>query len=258
MSELEKLKQENIELKRKLKIAQLWMEREVRENVHKISKKKVSKLSSDTKESFLRENIEDLITNMISKYFWDLFLLNAPNGTIEAITTSEINFYNMKKNPSIDWFSVLAWYHKVLDLFIESFVSNNYRKYCKKNNQIILRVNDPLEKALNLVVTKKYILSVGRFYALIKMIREQEKLYDYGRAFSEYLNKYSDLKEIILSDTFYEKMTALNKSEVLWSKRHSWNITKKETEEARNLLIWDFKDKESILYKFLETQTVIY
>ncbi|MDD4151961.1 MAG: hypothetical protein PHR68_05070, partial [Candidatus Gracilibacteria bacterium] len=149
-------------------------------------------------------------------------------------------------------------YHKVLDLFIESFVSNNYRKFCKKNNQIILRVNDPLEKALNLVVTKKYILSVGRFYALIKMIRDNDQLFDYGKAFRDYVNKYSDLRDIILSDNFFEKMTALNKSEVLGSKRHSGNISKKDTTDARALLIGDFKDKTSILYKLLETQAITY
>lgn len=258
MNELEKIKYENEILKKRLKIAENWMSREVKAQVHKISKKQVSRFSEEIKESFLKENIEEVISNMINTYFWDLLLLNAPNGTIDSITTSEISFFNMKKNPTMDWFSVISGYHKVLDLFIESFVSNNYRKFCKKNNQIILRVNDPLEKALNLVVTKKYILSVGRFYALIKMIRDNDTLFDYWKAFRDYVNKYSDLRDIILSDDFFDKMTALNKSEVLWSKRHSWNISKKDTTDARALLIWDFKDKTSILYKLLETQAITY
>jgi len=38
----------------------------------------------------------------------------------------------MKKNPSIDGFAVISAYHKVLDLFIESFIINNFRKYAKK------------------------------------------------------------------------------------------------------------------------------
>ncbi len=257
-AEIQRLKQEIEILQKKLKSAHLWMEREVKASVHKISKKQVSKFSEDLKESFLRENIEDVISSRINNFFWDLLLLNAPNGTIEAITNSEIAYFNMTKNPNTDGFSVISGYHKVLDLYIESFVSNNYRKFCKKNNQIILRVNDPLEKALNLVVTKKYILSVGRFYALIKMIRESEKLYDYWLAFKKYTEKYFDLNSLVWDDDFFVKMTALNKSEVLSSKRHSGNITKKETWEARDLLIWDFKDKKSILYKLLETQAVNY
>lgn len=256
--EIQKLQAEIELLKRKLKSAHLWMEKEVKASVHKISKKQISKLSEDIKESFLRENIEDVISSRINAFFGDLLLLNAPNGTVEAITNSEIALFNMKKNPNMDGFSVISGYHKVLDLYIESFVSSNFRKYCKKQNQIILRVNDPLEKALNLVVTKKYILSVGRFYALIKMIREWEKLHDYGLAFKKYTEKYSDLNELVWDDDFFTKMTALNKSEVLSSKRHSGNITKKETEVARDLFIWDFKDKKSILYKLLETQAVNY
>jgi hypothetical protein len=66
----------------------------------------------------------------------------------------------MMKNPNIDGFSVVSSYHKVLDLFIESFVTNNFRKYAKKKNCTILRVNDPLEKSLHLIINKKYILSV--------------------------------------------------------------------------------------------------
>jgi hypothetical protein len=52
------------------------------------------------------------------------------------------------------------------------------------------------------------------------MIRSGENLSDYGKCFSEYLNKYIDLKNAILSDEFYERFDELNKSEVLSSKRH--------------------------------------
>jgi hypothetical protein len=47
-----------------------------------------------------------------------------------------------------------------LDLFVESFITNNFRKFAKKRNCTILRVNDPLEKALYLIIEKKYILSI--------------------------------------------------------------------------------------------------
>jgi len=85
----------------------------------------------------------------------------------------------MMKNPSIDGFAVISSYHKVLDLFVESFITNNFRKFAKKKNCTILRVNDPLEKALHLIVNKKYILSIGRLYALIKLIKEDGQMYDF-------------------------------------------------------------------------------
>jgi hypothetical protein len=66
----------------------------------------------------------------------------------------------MMKNPSIDGFSVISAYHKILDLFVESFITNNFRKFAKKKNCTILRVNDPLEKSINLIINKKYIMSI--------------------------------------------------------------------------------------------------
>lgn len=259
------LLEENLELKKqieiltsKLKIVKIWMEKEVKSQTHKIAKNKTSKLTSDVKEDFLSENFEEVIANRINNYFGDLLLLNAPKWTIEWITSAEINYFNMMKNPTIDGFAVISAYHKVLDLFIESFITNNFRKFAKKRWCTILRVNDPLEKALNLIVNSKYIMSTWRIFWLIKMIKEDEKLFDYWKCFKEYLNKYTELRDILLDEDFYNKFTRLNKTEVLSSKRHSWSISKKDTTEARKILIWDFKDKNSIIYKILQWQSVIY
>lgn len=264
MNEVKKLKEENEELKalieryeRKIAIVKTWMEKEVRTQAHKIAKQKTKNMTSSLKESFLKENIEEVISNRIYSYFWELLLLNAPKWTIESITTAEINFYNMQQNPTIDGFWVISWYHKVLDLFIESFITNNFRKFAKKKGCTILRVNDPLEKSLNLVVNKKYILSVWRLYWLLKMIKEDASLDDYGECFRDYLDKYSDLKEVLLSDLFFNKFTNINKSWILWSKRHSWQISFEETKKARRVLIWEFRDETSMIYKLLETQSVI-
>lgn len=256
--QIQELKKENEQLKHLLAIAKAWMDREVKQSVHKIAKRKVGKMTDTLKEDFLKENIEEVIATQINRYFWDILLMNAPKWVVEAITTWEINFYNMKKNPSMDGFTVVSWYHKALDLFIESIITKNFRKFAKKQGQTILRQNDPLEKALNLVVNKKYILSVWRLYGLIKMIREDSQLYDYGKCFKAYLDKYRDLKEVLLDNNFFDKFTQLNKSEILASKRHSWSITKDETILARKILIWDFQDKNSIIYKMLESQSVLF
>lgn len=258
IDENNKLKKEIEALKTKLEIVKVWMEREIKEQTHKIAKTKTTKLTTDTRQDFLNENFEELIATRINTYFWDLLLLNAPKWTIEAITTWEINFFNMMKNPHIDGFSVISSYHKVLDLFVESFITNNFRKFAKKRNCTILRVNDPLEKALHLIINKKYIMSVWRLYALIKMIKEWEKMYDFGQCFSDYLDKYSELKAILLDDDFFEKFTQINKSEILSSKRHSWSINKKDTMDARKILIWDFNDKSSMIYKLLESQSITF
>jgi len=265
MANLKQLQQENKELQAhidrlelKMQHVQKWMEREVKAQIYKVAKNKTSKLTSDVKESFLQENFEEVIATQIQQYFWDLLLLNAPKGTIEGITSAEISFYNMQKNPLIDGFSVISAYHKVLDLFIESFITNNFRKFAKKKWQTFLRVNDPLEKALNLIVNSKYILSVGRLFWLLRMIKEDRQRYDYGQCFIEYLDKYPDLRDTLLDDVFYERFNRLNRSEVLASKRHSGTISKEDTIQAREILIGNFTDTDSMIYQLLKGQSVVY
>jgi len=69
MTELEKLKKENDELKHMLSIAQTWMKKEITAQAKKISKRKVSSMTSEVKESFLKENIEKVISKQINDFF---------------------------------------------------------------------------------------------------------------------------------------------------------------------------------------------
>ena len=77
-TELQKLQEENKVLKRKLEVAKAWMEREVKSQVHSVAKRKVNKMTSDLKQDFLSENIEEVISQRIVDYFGELLLLNAP------------------------------------------------------------------------------------------------------------------------------------------------------------------------------------
>jgi hypothetical protein len=47
-------------------------------------------------------------------------------------------------------------------------------------------------------------------------------------------------------------------SEILGKKRHVWKISFIETRHARNLFLWDFKDVNSLIYKFMEIGKVDY
>jgi len=258
MTELEKLKQENSLLKKKLNAAQAWLERLIKEEVKKISKRKISKMTSNVKQSFLQENIEEIISKKINDFFWDFILLNTPSSVIDNIISWEINYYNLRQNHSLDGFSVISSYHKALDTIIEGFITKWFRKYCKKQNQIHLRVNDPLEKTLHSVVNKWFILSVWRLFHILKLIKNDEGLYDYGKVFKEYLNKYYYLKEVLLDKEFLKIFEEIVGSEILWKKRHTWNINFEETTSARKFLIWDFKDENSLIYMLLKTQEVDY
>lgn len=255
---IEELKKENSELKKKLSIARLWMEREVRTQVKKIAKIKVSKMTSKTKDAFFWENIEEIITKKISEYFWEIMLINIPYTVTQNIIAAEISYFNLKENPNSDWLWVITSYHKALDTLIENFITKWFRKFAKKKWQVWLRKNDSLEKSLNSVVNTNYILSVWRLYHLITVIQEDGELYDYWKCFKEYLDKYSHISEILFDKEFLSNFKKLIDSEILGKKRHIWKISFDETKHARKLLIWDFKDVNSLIFKFMEIVKVEY
>jgi len=76
---LEELQKENEILKKKLAIASAWMDKEVKASVHTIAKRKLNNMTDNLRDSFLRENVEEMISNQITSYFSELLLMNAPS-----------------------------------------------------------------------------------------------------------------------------------------------------------------------------------
>lgn len=249
--EIKKIIEENRSLKRKLEVAKKWMEREVKNQIALVAKKKFKKI--DDKDMKNMPYSESEITEQIISYFWDILLLNAPKDTIDAITASEIHYHNMKSNPKLDGLAVISGYHKVFDALIESFLTKWFRKYAKKQKHLSLRVNDPIEKSLNLVISKNYILGTGRLYALLNMIRKGSELHDLGRCFDEYLNRHPEIKEILLDPDFFHQFTRLNRMEVLWRKRHKGMISFDDTKEAREMLLWNLKNEKAIFHVLMKS-----
>jgi hypothetical protein len=68
-TQLKQLQEENEELKRKLSLCMNWMTKEVEEEIHKIARRRVSSLTQDDKDEFLRENQEQIISKRIQNYF---------------------------------------------------------------------------------------------------------------------------------------------------------------------------------------------
>jgi uncharacterized protein YbcI len=85
-----------------LLIAKQWMEREIKINVVKIAKRKLSKESNSIKNSFFNDNIEDIITKKISDFFGEILLLNIPKTVIDNMISAEINYYNLRENKKAD------------------------------------------------------------------------------------------------------------------------------------------------------------
>ena len=101
-SELVRLGLENTELTRKLEFCSRWMEREVRDQAHRISTKRVNKMTLTDREDFLGQNQEEIITSRIHGYFGELLLLNAPKSTVEYLVDAEISYFSLSKMPNGD------------------------------------------------------------------------------------------------------------------------------------------------------------
>ena len=257
-SEIELLKAENTKLQRMLALAQAWMKREVEASTMKISKRKATQASTVDRDEFFRQNQEAMNSAKISKYFGEILLMNVPKQTIEHLIDSEISYFYLQRNPTGDGVGVVGSYNKIIDALVESFVTAQFRKFAIKRGAVILRTNDPLEKAIHFVITKKYILSSGRLYALLRGIRKGEKMYEYGELFRLYLEKYPTIGDFLLSDAFYKPFSTLIESEIFAGKRHEGKVSLEETTKTRELLTGNFVDKNGILHQFLSSQAGIY
>ena len=253
---IEEIRNERDELEKKLSVLSAWATRDIKSNISSIARQRAAGLDNETHDNFHAEETAEEIEQKITEYFGNILLMNAPSWVVDALTTAEVNYFNLLQNPNIDGLSVVSAYHKALDALIETIITKWFRKFAKKKWQTVLRKNDPLEKTLNMVVNKWYILGFGRLYGLIKYIKQDGELYDYGECFAEYLDKYYYLKDVLLEDNFFSQITQLANSEVLWAKRHTWNIAWKEAIKARQLFIGNYENKNAIIYKLLESQSV--
>ncbi|MCP4524066.1 MAG: hypothetical protein GY828_07660 [Candidatus Gracilibacteria bacterium] len=254
---LEKLQEENQILKRKLAIAQAWMEKEVRSQVDIISLEHKQGRPTDISGTY-KEVSEADISRQITDFIGEVLLLNIPGNFMENIISAEVQYHSLEENNNFDGVGIILSYHKALDELIESFITKGFRKFAHKKGQTILRKNDVLEKTLHSVVNQGYILGIGRLFHLLSLMKQEGELYDYGLCFQEYLEKYKDVGEILFQKNFYENLSVLVNSEILGKKRHVGNINFEETKQARNLLIGHFENKECLIYKLIETQRIEY
>lgn len=253
MNEIQKLKQQNRELIEKLAIAKQWMSRQVREDMKRITE---SKVLGDPNFWENLDHLDEKIENKIYDFFWEILLLNIPSSVIENIVSAEINYYHLKSHPNFDGLSVISGYHKALDSLLENYIIRDFRKFAKKHSDCELRENDPLEKSLHMVVTKKYILSLGRLFHLLQRIKNKEKLWSYENIFLDYLDHHSDISDVLLSQQFYDLLAQTIDSQVFWKKRHEWNISFLETRKARENIIGWLQYKNCLIYQLIEIKKI--
>ncbi len=242
------LKEENKILKKRLSLARDFINREIKSHMKNISTQKIEHLEKEKRENFFDENIEEIITKSIYDYFWDDLIFVLDKSIIDNIVSAEVFYHNLIKNNFLDGVSVINSYQKAIDFLIEKNITLLFRKFAKTKHIPLIK-NDLTEKNLHSIVEKWYKLGFTRLFSLIKAIKEEKKLYDYGNTFYNFLGKYGYISEIILSDDFYRISRFLADWELFWAKRHNSKITLEEVKKSRSLIIWDFRDKNSLIYK---------
>jgi len=238
-TEKNSLKQENVELKHKLEIAQKWMQSQVLWEQNNIQNK---------------WNIRDAIEQKIYNFFPPESLSNFPNNGVENIISAEILFEHLSSWENFDGISVLISYGKILDQMIELYITKWFRKYISKNKLSPTYINEPLEKALRLIVEKKYTFSLGRLYQALELITKWQKLNPYLKEFSEYIKSRDFLLDTLLTPAFLLQLKCIINSQALTDKRHSWVLNRKDTISVRNAIVWDFSDTNCLLYILSSTQ----
>lgn len=241
------LKQENKILKQKLNLAKSFINREIKSHIKNISSQKLQFLWTQDRENFFDENIEEIISTSVENYFPETIIFSIDKSIIENIISAEVFYHNLIKNDFLDWVSVINSYQKAIDFLIEQNITSLFRKFAKTKN-VELQQNDLTEKNLHSIVENGYSLWFTRLFSLIQNIKNNSDLYDYGIIFRQFLEKYTYIKDIILSENFYNLSKQIADSDLFWAKRHKSKITLKEVKTARNIIIWDFREKNSLIY----------
>lgn len=226
------LRKENEKLSQQLQKAKAWMQCEVSEAQNSIKNKEA--LTEDVQEK-------------IYKFFSPETLSHFPSDGIENIISSELIYDHLMRGDNIDGTWVMIWYQKVLDSMVELYITKWFRKYVSKHSWNLHPINDPLDKSLWLVCTKKHILSLWRVYQIISLIKEQKTLSPYTLEFHSYLKSRPFLEKALLETHFFLQLEQLVHLHVLTEKRHSWTLSRADTLIARNICIWDFTDSNALL-----------
>lgn len=212
--------------------------------------------SQSDKNSFYHKNLQEIIEERIYSFFPSDLLSHFPTDGIENILSSELIYYHILQWWHVDWTWVIIGYQKVLDAMIEHYITKGFRKYVLKHKLIYSPSNIPLEKSFHSIVNKKYILSLGRLYESLKKIHAWQSLSPYLKAFKDYLVEKSFLQKALLESDFLLQLETLIHLHAVSEKRHSWTLSSKDTQTARNVCVWNFEDTNCILYILASSQSI--
>ena len=229
----------NKELELKLLSASEWMSKNIAE-----------------KKDVIDGNIEEINVNDIKKsiknFLWDYPLGPDESNIIDDLFSSELLFVHGERDNSIDGTAIIIGYNKVLDFTIEKYITSPFRKFAHARCKNILISSSHIEANLHSTIHKGFMMSIGRLFEILENIKYHYKKEFYLTLFEDFLQEHTDISDAILSDNFFLPLKTLVDKEIFGSKRHSGSVSFADAQEARKIIMGDYKDANCLCIKLLK------
>lgn len=124
MSQILDLLTENEELKRKLHLSQIWMQRQIHESLRMIVENRKKQDQRKKFENLFESEILESITSNIETYF-SYYISSAPIYTLERLIDAEIYWHTLQQFPHMDGFPIVVSYQKILDATFQSVLDTS-------------------------------------------------------------------------------------------------------------------------------------
>ena len=227
---------ENAELRGRLELAEQWMQREVQTAMRHIQKQEVQSATRKHFSNLLEEEGVDIIARRIHDTFGDN-LEHAPEYTLERLIDAEIYWQTLQKYPTMDGLPIVLAYQKIFDAWVEAKLISAWRKNNKWSTKGGMFMS-PIDRDIQNILTKDYTLSIGRFYQILKMVRDNEKLPLFVSALVEFWKKeIPEILATLVSDAFFLPFSLLMEREIFTKKRHEKKVTFSDVKKTRWLLL---------------------
>ena len=123
MSQLSDLIIENEELKRKLHLSQIWMQRQIHESLNMIVQNRKKQDQRKKFENLFESEVLESITSNIETYF-SYHIGSAPIHTLDRLIDAEIYWHTLQQFPHMDGFPIVVSYQKILDATFQSVLNS--------------------------------------------------------------------------------------------------------------------------------------
>jgi hypothetical protein len=226
---------ENEELKARLRVAEVWMKREVltslvqiqRKENNQEARKKFANIFEDEGLLLIRQQILDQIPESLLK--------KAPAFTLDRLIDAEIYWYTLQKYPHMDAFPIVASYQKILDAWVEDTLISPWRN-THTCMSILEDGSSQIETDIKNILLKNYTLSLGRLYQILKMISLSSQMDDYVRSLRNFWQKNPEMYQFLISPDFLGLFSELIQREIFSTKRHQKKVSYRDVQITREIL----------------------